>query len=251
MRVPCGAALGDCSETLALAWGGGALYILSAYLLLLHPRRLSATQPHLYLRHCEDRQKSLVSNTCHVQYSVTWGLCSPCGNPGSSALKWKSTSILESISGVNTCKNSTEIDSLQARDTVSVFFFFFFLFLFFSWLFLGICVKDDIPCLKESDKIASLWALSGELARRAQLNGLFSGPDAFPVCLPLGSPPGMWARSCVPTLGLPAGTGCQAKDTSTPLPPWGASVQILRDPSALADHMEIQIPADCGISWRD
>lgn len=197
-----------------VGWGG-ALYILSAYLLLLHPRRLSATQPHLYLRHRDDRQKSLVSNTCHVQYSVTWGLCSPCGNLGSSALKWKSTSILESISGVNTCKNSTEIDLLQARDTVS-FFFFFFLFLFFSWLFLGICVKDDIPCLKESDKIASLWALSSELARRAQLNGLFSGPDAFPVCLPLGSPPGMWARSCVPTLGLPRARA--AKQRIHPLP---------------------------------
>lgn len=125
----CGYHAGLPWETVPKPWPwrgvGGALYILSAYLLLLHPRRLSATQPYLYLRHCEDRQKSLVSNTCHVQYSVTWGLCSPCGNPGSSALKWKSTSILESISGVNTCKNSTEIDSLQARDTVSVFFFLF------------------------------------------------------------------------------------------------------------------------------
>lgn len=152
MRVPCGAALGDCSETLALAWGGGALYILSAYLLLLHPRRLSATQPHLYLRHCEDRQKSLVSNTCHVQYSVTWGLCSPCGNPGSSALKWKSTSILESISGVNTCKNSTEIDSLQARDTVSVFFFSFFFSYSSLGYFWGYVSKTTFPVLKSQIK---------------------------------------------------------------------------------------------------
>lgn len=36
------------------------------------------------------------------------------------------------------CKNCTEIDSYQACDTME-----FLLNNFFSWLFLGICVKED------------------------------------------------------------------------------------------------------------
>lgn len=127
-------------------------------------------------------------------------------------------------------KNSTEIDTEQACDAVQCFFFLA--------IFGDVCQRRHPCLLQESDEGAYLWVLSSELARRAQLTGLFSGPDSLPVRFSSGPHPILQAQCCAPAPTFPPGKGCQAEN-ETPFPclPWEQCIQIPKKPAALANDI--------------
>lgn len=124
-------------------------------------------------------------------------------------------------------------------------------FYFSSWLFLGMCVKADIPVFYQSQiKWFICECLALNLLTELSSMGYFQDLILF-LCIFYLIRIQLCRFSAVhPPCAFPPEKCCQAKNKIHSFHlPWELCIQIPEKPSALTNNTGIR--TDCSISWKD